>query len=155
MTPSWLFIAVSLGVFDFRPKDAKMIRVFTMHQATFDRLVAMSDADARSKRFAPTFYPDSLYLPPVRLQAYRAALDSLHLTEGLYRLTSGDTVTVTFTAWGEGWAGMASEKGYLFSRTVPGRLASSLDDPRTLDRGLYGDAYRAIAPNWYLFYDDH
>jgi hypothetical protein len=50
---------------------------------------------------------------------------------------------------------MDSDKGYMFSRTVPGRLDSSLDDPRTLVRGPSGDVYRAIAPNWYLFYDDH
>jgi hypothetical protein len=146
-----LFVAVTLGLFDFPPKDAKMIRTFTAHRTTFDRLVAMSDTDARYYRTG-TFSP-LRSVPPARRHVYLAALDTLHVAWGLEQRGSGDAATVTLTAWGEGFAGMGSEKGYVFSPTPPSALYSSLDNVRLLVPDANGYVYRAIAPNWYLFYD--
>jgi hypothetical protein len=150
-----LFIAALFGVFNFAPSDAKLIRAFARHRATFDRLVAMSDSDARRDQLVATFgYADSLSLPPGRSQAYGAAFDTLHLTQGLQR-KSGDTVILRFEAWGEGFAGMGRTKGYLFSRTPPRPVYSSLDNLKALTPGPHRDVYRAIAPHWYLYYEEH
>jgi hypothetical protein len=141
-------LAFALGFFDFPPSDAKMIRNFTTHRSTFDRLIAMSDTDAQFPYIPPTLNP-AVSLPRVRWQAYRSAFDTLRLHEGLARRTSGDTVTVELTVWDEGFAGIGMDKSYVFSRTPLSPLVPSLNSPNTLPSN---DVYRAIAPNWYLHY---
>jgi hypothetical protein len=138
------------GYFSHHANDAELMRIFAQHEATFNRLVAMSDSDSAFVRIAPKFsQPD---MPTDRWNRYRAVFDTLHLGGGLSRYTAGDTVFVSLLAWCEGFVSAGSCKGYGFSTVPRAPLAPTLDDSSALLRSFHGIAYRAIAPRWYLFY---
>jgi hypothetical protein len=142
-----IYFLFAIGLFDRPTKDAAMIRTFTDHRRTFDRLVAVAQADP--------LLGDSLYdlTSPAGLRAYRAAVDSLHFLAVEPRGSGRSPPFYLVVSWW-GFAGVAvGSKCYVFSRTPLGPLAPSLDNPEALSLSDSGYVYRYIAPNWYLSFD--
>ena len=143
------------------PSDASLIRRLAEHRPEFERLVAMSDADARVIRVAPSFtrlvddwgWPraDSLLgFSPERWREYRSLFRALHLEGGLER-GEGAHPTIYLLASGRGMVTGGSRKGYVYSPTALAPVYASLDSiPPDLASNVTG--YRHLSGPWYLFY---
>lgn len=142
------------------PSDATLEKVFRQHEVEFNRLISMSDDDAKVIRIAQDFTwlednskwprPESeLGFTKQRWDEYRQLFKELGLKEGLARNTDGSTVELI--AFSQGLSTGGSGKGYVYSTKELFPLYNSLDElSSTASGGKY--VYKRLKGNWYLFY---
>ena len=152
------------------PSDDELLRNFQTYEAGLNRLVIMSNEDARVIRIAPDFTrlvdnwswprPESeIGLSRQRWDEYRSLFSQLELPVGLERFGQSDEVLIQFPVSTRGLGVSGSAKGYAYSERELFPLLDSLDEEsvkRFYERERPEQSialYRRIRENWYLFLD--
>lgn len=143
------------------PSDSDLEENFYRHEADFNRLIEMSNEDARVLRISPDFThisrgdglgPDSdVGFTKERWQEYRRLFSKLGLDGGLTR-SEHPHVIVILWASGSGIVGHGSAKGYAYSTKEPSPLVDSAGR-FPVPPGNGGHVYKRIKQNWYIYYD--
>lgn len=143
------------------PSDAALEAMFSEHEADFEKLIAMSNADAKVVRIAPdfTWLDDNARWPrpeteigfsQERWNEYRELFKVLSLTKGLARHPDGQTIELIASTQGLLTGG--SGKGYVYSTKELTPLRDALDNLGPTGKHVYK---QLKPPNWYLFYYSH
>jgi len=134
------------------PTDQQMLANFQRHQATFDQLVRIAQADKRLTRVGDNWtQPDD----PLSAGVGQSRIDQYRKLFGVAGVMGGfesDADGVEFYYWGRGSAiSSDTDKGYIYEKKPPTPLLPSLD--RCHPNGENPTfAYRHIAGDWYLYY---
>jgi hypothetical protein len=155
----WSFIW-SFGVYDRMPSDEDLQQRFRTHQADFDKLIQMSDADGHvtvirsniTRLDTDWSWPrQNVGFSDDRWNEYRRMFRQLKI-DGLTRAESPARVAVVVYASDGVLVG--SEKGLVYSVEPLTPISSSLDqfprDPYVKNRG-YALVYKPLGGNWYIY----
>lgn len=137
---------------DDPPSDQQMLANFRRHQATFNQLVQMTQADKGLTRVGDNWTtpddPLSIGVTPSRINQYRKLFSVVGTKIGL----GADTGSVEFYYYGYGSAiSSDTDKGYIYTKEAPTPLLPTLDGCHPSGENLTF-AYRHIEGNWYLYY---
>ena len=147
---TWMFHAADHH--EDPPADQQMLANFRQHQAAFDKLARMAQADKSLTRVANNWTnpsdPLSVGVGQSRINQYRELLSVVGVVGGL----GSDTDSVEFYYWGHGSAiSSDTDKGYVYEKKPPAPLLPSLDGCRP-NGNNFMLTYRHIEGNWYLYY---
>ncbi len=143
-------------VYSSPPADQILEQKFFEKKELFEKLVAMSDQDAKVVRIAKDFtwlkddvsWPrekDKLGFSTERWSQYKVLFKQLDIPTGVVR---GDS-TMSLAAFTSGLVTGGLDKGYLYSKTPPFNLVDSLDQIEVISEKRF--ASKKIAENWYLY----
>jgi hypothetical protein len=148
------------------PSDDTLIANFQKNEADFNKLVAMSNEDAKVIRIANDFTrlennwawprPDSeLGFSKQRWDEYRALFGKLGLESGLTRESDSKGPIIFMIAFSKGMVNRGSSKGYAYSEHELTPVFASLDQNPVEPgkRQKHDVVYRQIKSHWYLSYD--
>jgi hypothetical protein len=155
--PTLIFALMSLRESAPHPSDKSLEQTFLAHEADFNKLVDMCNADAHVVRIAPDFTwmdnnaawprPESeLGFSRQRWEEYRSLFSKLGLTAGILNYQPD---SVMFLASTRGLVTGDSSKGYAYSLKPPETIVDSLENA-TFSKSRI--AYKRLKGNWYLFY---
>lgn len=141
--------------------DNALEDIFRQHEADFNKLIDMSNADSRVVRIAPDFTrlennynwprPESeLGFSKARWDEYRQLFKNLGLEQGITRPTDNPDL-ILLTASSRGLSVGGSLKGYAYSTKELSPQVNSLDHiPLNLSNGR--PIYKPVKEHWYLYY---
>jgi hypothetical protein len=147
------------------PSDDILLDHFSKNHACFEKIVEMAREEKGIERISPDFVrlgdnnavtnftPSSeerrRFLSDERWDEYKALFRCAHIPDGIS--IGGDSVVLL--AYAAGLAGSGQDKGYVWSKVLPGTLVNSLDGPLPHDAaGGVTNVYRHIEGPWYLEY---
>ena len=156
--PALIFGLMYLDESAPHPSDQYLENIFLAHEADFDKLVEMSNADLHVVRIAPDFTwldnnagwprPESqLGFSPQHWDEYRSLFTKLGLKSGI---VNDSPDFVMFLASTKGLLTGGSSKGYAYSLKQPEFIVDSLDHASFANTRI---VYKRIKGNWYLFYE--
>src|SRR6266446_2633760 len=139
------------------PSDQYLENMFRSHEADFNKLVEMSNADSHVVRIAPDFTwldnnagwprPESeLGFSKQRWDEYRSLFSKLGLNSGILNYQPD---LILFLASTKGLVTGGSSKGYAYSLKEPEVIVEALDNASFSKSGI---VYKRLKGNWYLFY---
>jgi hypothetical protein len=162
---AFLLVAAIAGgcdsLFEHRhPSDETLERNFQMHEAEFEKLIAMAHEDSKVVRIASDFTwldtstawprPESeLGFSRMRWDEYRNFFRQLGIEKGINRPENSDDA-ILLMASTIGNVGGGSEKGYAYLVKPPTSVVQALDPPPSVKE--YTRVYKKLKGNWYLYY---
>ena len=134
-----------------QPTDGELIANFKAHEATFQKLAEMAEADPGLTRVDEDWTdpkdPGSVGVSRDRIENYRYLCREAHVPRGLTRSEDG----VEFMYWGIGSAVSDDlDKGYAYLARRPDKIHGKLDGFEPSGR-VAEKQYRWIRGNWYLY----
>jgi hypothetical protein len=156
--PTLIFGLIYLDESAPHPSDKYLKKMFVSHEADFNKLVEMSNADLHVVRIAPDFTwldnnagwprPESeLGFSRQRWDEYRSLFSKLGLKSGILNYQPD---LILFLASTKGLVTGGSSKGYAYCSKEPEVIFESLDNPSFSKSRI---VYRRLKGNWYLFYE--
>ncbi len=160
-----IFLVLALQAACSHPFDSMLEANFYQHEADFEKLIQMSNEDAKVVRIAPTFtrldtnwaWPrphSELGFSKKRWDEYRHFFKKLGLKAGLDRDGEAPDVIVFLPVSMTGMVTGGDEKGYAYSTKEPCPLLDSLDDTEHIHAKVESlqPAFKRLKGNWYIYY---
>jgi hypothetical protein len=141
-----LFAWTFTSTFHAHPTTAALISNFRAHQAEFNQLHLMFQADASVGRITPDYTDQPL--SGQRLSEYRHLFRRLGLQSGIEGYGAKDVIW--FHSSASGLATSGSSKGYVYSIQPPTPLVDDLDRASSEDGE---EIYQHIEGYWYIYYE--
>jgi hypothetical protein len=156
--PTLIFGLIYLDESAPHPSDQYLEKVFLAHEADFNKLVEMSNADSHVVRIASDFTwldnnagwprPESeLGFSRQRWDEYRSLFAKLGLKSGILNYHPD---LILFLASTKGLVTGGSSKGYAYSLKEPEMIVESLDNANFSKSKI---VHKRLRGNWYLFYE--